>query len=98
MKQLFTIFASTLASFVAEAADFTVTTKTAPATVYLFAIVPAVQSPGQLPYIDIYVTDDKATCEAQAADWSKLLAPSKAVCLPHKQKVLKIVGGSGDSE
>jgi hypothetical protein len=79
-----------LSAAVAQAATFTVTTKTTPAVIYLFAVVPAVPQPGQLPYEVVYITDDKAACEAQAAEWSKALSPSTVRCLPHRQKVLEV--------
>lgn len=86
--------ACSLGAAPAAAADFVVTTKTAPALVYLFVVVPAAAEPGLTPYRTLYITDDKAACDAQAADWAKLLAPNKVVCLPHKQKVLKPLGAS----
>ena len=71
---------------IAHAADFEVTTKTKPPVVFFFVVVPAVPEPG-VPFIHKYTTDDQQACQADADAWTKWLAPSKVVCLPHKQKL-----------
>ena len=58
-----------------HAAPVTVT-KT-PKVIYLFvAVTPA--AAGKAPYVELYHTDDQAACDAQAADWSALLALVKS--------------------
>lgn len=69
------------------------TTTSAPELIYLFVVLLA-PAPGGTPYEEIYRTTDTAACEAQAKDWSAKLAPTKFVCLPHRQKKLKSYGAA----
>ena len=64
------------------------TITTTPEIIYLLLALfsPAPGAPG---YAELFQTDDQAACEAQAADWSAKLAPTKFVCVAHAQKVIK---------
>jgi len=64
------------------------TVTTTPELIYLLLAIfnPA---PGALGYADLFQSVDQAACEAQAADWTAKLAPTKFVCVAHSQKILK---------
>ena len=60
-----------------------------PDLIYLFVMLFAKPADGVMPYRELYWTQDKAACEAQAKEWSATLAPIKFACVSHAQKKLK---------
>jgi hypothetical protein len=71
---------------------------TIPDIVYLFVMLFAKPAEGAMPYRELYWTQDKAACEAQAKEWSATLAPTRFACVSHQQKRLKDQLDAGDSQ
>ena len=70
---------------------------TAPDIIYLFVMLFAKPGDGMLPYRELYWTQDRPACEAQAKEWSAALAPVKFACVSHAQRKLKPHDGADDA-
>jgi hypothetical protein len=62
---------------------------TTPEIVLMFVLFFAPPGGGKPQREELYVTTDKAACEAQAAEWTAKMAPLKFLCIAHNQKKLK---------
>jgi hypothetical protein len=61
-----------------------------PEIIFVFVMFFAPQGGGKPQREELYVSTDKAACEAQATDWSAKMAPLRFICVQHNQKKLKV--------
>lgn len=73
------------------------TITTTPELIYLLLAI-FNPSPGALGFDSIFQGTDQVACKTQADDWTAKLAPTKFVCVAHRQKVLKnTIKGNGNT-
>ena len=71
---------------------------TTPEIIFIFMMLFAPPSGGKPVREELYISTDKAACEAQATEWTAKLAPMKFLCVQHNQKKLKLAPLSSSDE